>query len=220
MKLLEDRPARLSTKRYRENDWTFRDEATGNRRARNIGNQGHCCFPNDAEDIKAHPFFRNTHWAALHMTRPPFLPRVHDGQPITKYFEDEADILGTSDHLHSSSYEVSPEEGGVIIPDAAVPPHDGQADNNTRRIDNVHYNILFPSTFKNLRQRVREKKRARDKMLRDPLVGRTVLELRKKGAFLGYTYRRPMFALPDWEDKFVINARPQRTRPSAFAISF
>lgn len=37
----------------------------------------------------------------------------------------------------------------------------------------------------------KEVKRARDKALRDPRVGKTVLEARKKGAFLGYTYRRP-----------------------------
>ncbi|KAH9828019.1 Serine/threonine-protein kinase cbk1 [Teratosphaeria destructans] len=37
----------------------------------------------------------------------------------------------------------------------------------------------------------REKKRPRDKLLRDEGVGRKVLEVRKKGAFFGYTYRRP-----------------------------
>ncbi|WPH00287.1 kinase-like protein [Acrodontium crateriforme] len=34
-------------------------------------------------------------------------------------------------------------------------------------------------------------KRARDKMLRDAKVGRMVMEMRKKDAFFGYTYRRP-----------------------------
>ena len=37
----------------------------------------------------------------------------------------------------------------------------------------------------------KEKKRPRDKMLRDPGVGRKVMELRKRSAFFGYTYRRP-----------------------------
>jgi hypothetical protein len=46
------------------------------------------------------------------------------------------------------------------------------------------------------RQR-KEKKRPRDKILRDPEVGRQVLEIRKKGAFVGYTYRRPRFAMPE-----------------------
>ena len=37
----------------------------------------------------------------------------------------------------------------------------------------------------------KEKKRARDKILRDLGCGKLALELRKKGAFLGYEYRRP-----------------------------
>ena len=37
----------------------------------------------------------------------------------------------------------------------------------------------------------KEKKRPRDKLLRDPDVGRKVLDIRKRRAFFGYTYRRP-----------------------------
>lgn len=37
----------------------------------------------------------------------------------------------------------------------------------------------------------KEKKRPRDKILRDKQMSKTVLNIRKKGAFLGYTYRRP-----------------------------
>ena len=37
----------------------------------------------------------------------------------------------------------------------------------------------------------KEKKRARDKILRDLGCGKLTLELRKKGAFLGYEYRGP-----------------------------
>ena len=36
----------------------------------------------------------------------------------------------------------------------------------------------------------KDRKRARDKLLRDMDVGDKVLEVRKKSAFLGYTYRR------------------------------
>jgi hypothetical protein len=38
----------------------------------------------------------------------------------------------------------------------------------------------------------RERKRPRDKILRDKGVGKTALEIRKRSVFLGYTYRRPM----------------------------
>ena len=40
-------------------------------------------------------------------------------------------------------------------------------------------------------KRQREKKRPRDKILRDPEHGRAAMQLRKQGAFLGYAYRRP-----------------------------
>ena len=40
-------------------------------------------------------------------------------------------------------------------------------------------------------ERKKERKRPRDRILRDRKAGKTALEIRKKGAFLGYTYRRP-----------------------------
>lgn len=36
----------------------------------------------------------------------------------------------------------------------------------------------------------KEKKRPRDKILRDPKVGKTALQVRREGAFVGYSYRR------------------------------
>ena len=43
--------------------------------------------------------------------------------------------------------------------------------------------------------RLREKKRPRDRILRDPSVAKEALELRKQGAFAGYAYRRPRAVL-------------------------
>ena len=40
------------------------------------------------------------------------------------------------------------------------------------------------------RKRVREKKRPRDKALRDPATAKTVLDIRRGGAFLGYEWKR------------------------------
>ena len=48
-------------------------------------------------------------------------------------------------------------------------------------------------------KKVKEKKRPRDRLLRDKEVGRKVLELRKRGAFLGYTYQRPCVAADEEE---------------------
>lgn len=184
MRLLEERQDRLSAKRYRENEWVLRDRAIGGRRARNGNAVGHIVFPNDAEDIKSHPFFRNIQWSTLHMTRPPFVPRVRGDQPITKYFDEEHDIMSGSDHLDSSSYEAVEELAFGDGDDAAT------------------LTSASPSLQKcKISKRRKEKKRPRDKLLRDAQVGRTVMELRKKGAFVGYTYRRPTFTLQDLEGK-------------------
>jgi protein-serine/threonine kinase len=211
MRLMEERQDRLSAKRYRENDWVLRDKAVGARRMRNLNTTGHIVYPNDAEDIKAHPFFRNIQWSTMHMTRPPFVPRVHGGQPITKYFDDENDIMSASDHLDSSSYEVVEE---MVYPgDEEMTP---TAELGVARSSAVYEQIC--NSVQKIRRRRKEKKRPRDKLLRDPQVGRAVLELRKKGAFVGYTYRRPMFSLSELEDKGAA-ARPSLMRANVATVS-
>lgn len=222
MRLLDDRQDRLSCKRYRENDWVLRDKAIGARRYRNLRATGHIVYPNDAEDIKAHPFFRHIQWSTLHLTRPPFVPRVHGGQPITKYFDDEAEIMSASDHLDSSSYEVEPADGAVVVKTAEV--LDGEESTpevnpTTQRKKGctAAYEQMVQG-FQKIKSRKREKKRPRDKLLRNPEVGRVVLEIRKKGAFIGYTYRRPRSSLPELEAG-VTSARPTSGRASLAATS-
>jgi hypothetical protein len=105
---------------------------------------------------------------------------VRSREPITKFFDDEAQILTDSDHLDTSSYEVVPDDGLDVA--------------------SCGYDSLFRGVLKR-KSHKKDKKRPRDKILRDPEVGRTVLEIRKKGAFIGYTYRRPRFSLPELETK-------------------
>lgn len=221
MGLLEERQGRLSAKRYRENDWILRDKTMGTRRYRHLNDTGHIVFPNDAEDIKAHPFFRHIQWSTLHLTRPPFVPRVHGGQPITKYFDDEAEIMSASDHLDSSSYEFAQMDGATM-----VDGNEALAEESTPTADPaVQQKIGSPPAyeqiyqgFQKMKRRKKEKKRPRDKLLRDPEVGRIVLEIRKKGAFIGYTYRRPRFSLPEL-DAGGSPARPSLARVGAAAVS-
>jgi protein-serine/threonine kinase len=209
-RLMAERQDRLSAKRYRENDWVLRDKAVGTRRVRNIHATGHIVYPNDAEDIKAHSFFRNIEWSTLHISRPPFVPRVHGGQPITKYFDDENDIMSASDHLDSSSYEAVEE---LVLPDVEDMLGEDEI-TPTAMPDTVVPSPAYEqvcNSIQKVRRRRKEKKRPRDKLLRDPYVGRTVLELRKKGAFVGYTYRRPMFSLHELDEK-VAATRPSLAR--------
>lgn len=220
-RLLDDREKRLSCKRYRENDWVLRDKAIGARRYRSLRSTGHIVYPNDAEDIKAHPFFRHTQWSTLHLVRPPFVPRVHGSQPITKYFDDEAEIMSASDHLDSSSYEVAQMMDGATAAESVEPPGEESTPKpgptSQQKDRSPTYEQICQSVQK-LRRRKKEKKRPRDKLLRDPEVGRIVLEIRKKGAFIGYTYRRPRFSLPELEAG-VTAARPLLVRPRVAAVS-
>jgi protein-serine/threonine kinase len=216
MRLLQERCDRLSAKRYHENDWILRDKSLGARRWRNLNTAGHAVFPNDAEDIKAHPWFRGMQWSTLHMTRPPFIPRVHGGQLITKYFDEEAEIMSGSDHLDSSSYEVQQRPVTDISCDDEPTPmavsHFPKDQLPTPIQDRVGKSV------QKMRRRQKEKKRPRDKLLRDPQIGRSVLEIRKKGAFIGYTYRRPRFSLPDLEHR-ILATRPSLTRAGMLAGS-
>lgn len=219
--LLNHREKRLSCKRYRENDWVLRDKAIGVRRYRSLRSTGHIIYPNDAEDIKSHPFFRHTQWSTLHLVRPPFVPRVHGSQPITKYFDDEAEIMSESDHFDSSSYEVAQMMDSATAAECVVP----LGEESTPKSEPISQSQDRSPTYEQICQSVqkmrcrkKEKKRPRDKLLRDPEVGRVVLEIRKKGAFIGYTYRRPRFLLPELEAG-VAAARMSLVRPSVATVS-
>ena len=219
-RLLDDRHTRISCRRYRENDWVLRDRALGARRRRSLKPTGHIVFPNDAEDIKAHPFFRNIPWSTLHLTRPPFVPRVRSEKEITKYFDDEAEIMSESDHLDSSSYEMMQMDGptaveGVESPDEQylTPKADPGIPREKGELS-AHGKMHIVSN--KVRRRNKEKKRPRDKLLRDPEMGRIVLEVRKKNAFIGYTYRRPRLPLPELESGMA-SARPTFARAGVTA---
>ena len=80
--------------------------------------------------------------------------------------------MSGSDHLDSSSYDHVPDDGGVAISEREVGDGDGASETSLPK---------GSTKGKKKVKRRKEKKRPRDKLLRDPQVGRTVLELRKKG---------------------------------------
>ncbi|CUS12194.1 unnamed protein product [Tuber aestivum] len=96
-------------------------------------------YPNDAEEIRAHPFFAVVNWRTLHMQIPPFVPSGLLDEADTKYFTESFNSRSTSG------------ESSDAVPQV----------------------------------------RARDMLLRDSKCGEKILEARKRGAFLGYTYVRP-----------------------------
>ncbi|KAK7552669.1 protein kinase [Phyllosticta citricarpa] len=155
--------------------------------------------PDDAREIKEHPFFHGIDWAHLHRCRPPFVPHIRHGQDLTKYFDDEQQILGSSadvdaDDADSSRSSVVEAPARVDSVAAAAAAAAGGDNDCVGLMSGVEYQAgpLEALVGKGKgKRKVKEKKRPRDKLLRDPYLKKQVLEARKKGAFIGYTYRRP-----------------------------
>lgn len=118
-------------------------------------------LPHDGMEIRAHPFFKGINWQKLHTMTPPFVPEGLNGADDTKYFEEES-YQSTSTNSSSANEQ--------------LPQRD-------------HSNVHETQSPKN--NELNMKKRARDKLLRDPIHGKELLDLRKEVAFWGYTYRRP-----------------------------
>ncbi|KAF4547463.1 Protein kinase domain-containing protein 36 [Elsinoe fawcettii] len=242
--------------------------------------------PEAVEEIKAHPWFEGVPWGEMHRLMPPFVPRVREGQSVTKYFEEEKSIL------LEESEESSEDEGGVGSMDGAedkggegywlrkartqqekrelglmdkrdesferlkkevgpywecwkrarvmemeakemqhlpeqatdsreaaymgvdarlMPAFDGPsspAEAEPGQDEDTGAFLPAPSTkpsTASLRQPAQRKpkKRAKDKLLRDPALAKQVMEVRQKTAFLGYTFRR-MNAPELWFDRGLV----------------
>lgn len=105
--LLQDRDLRLCSRWYRFHEFRPNRRQHPPRHERDSGFENINGFeshvhPNGAEEIKAHEFFRGVAWDKMHKIAPPFVPRFRDNQNITKYFEDEKDILSSETKTDSS----------------------------------------------------------------------------------------------------------------------
>lgn len=223
VRLIVDKEKRLCSRKYRINDYTTQLIAgrpikfVTDKHHKNY--EGYFVYPDDAEDLKRHPFFNGIPWDTMLDRRPPFRPNVSHWED-TKYFEEDnpvSDIDEASSEAETSSVVRSKENNALIsspgsktsqhqqedqhiIPSvaikpsmvmppnmdcaegiaspAALPPSDGQA--------KAVMDSAPPAAKKH-----KEKKRARDKILRDPDVGSIALELRRERAFMGYAYSKP-----------------------------
>jgi protein-serine/threonine kinase len=207
--ILTDKDVRLSSRQYRQNE-----AARVARRPSNpMTTQAKHVYPNGSEEIKAHEFFHGIPWSQMHLKAPPFVPRVREKQSITKYFEDEKDIVSEESSLYRSTRDQADE---IMNLNAAERLQQEKIDVGLQACSDVefqrvreHYGASY-ATWKSermaflRRQRLekddedtdpprpkKEKKRPRDKVLRDVVLGKKVMEIRKKKAFFGYTYRRP-----------------------------
>ena len=220
--LLQEKEYRLCSKTYMLNDFEHSKDAPGQlvaKRADKLSQdyKGHYVYPDDAADIKTHPFFQGICWERLHLSRPPFIPKI-DSKEDTKYFDDdeEGPISDVDDaSSYSSAQETQPDAHDEDIAAALAMKMDGSY---KARACETSEDLVRREAAKRLKleeqqkldnadtkdkgqvRKPKEKKRPRDRVLRDKEVGKQVLELRKKGAFIGYTYRRPKGVITDNEE--------------------
>lgn len=306
--LVQDKETRLCSRRYQFKDVQQRTYQSSSNRAGRPSQPDFASrfvFPFDAEDIKAHKWFKGIPWERLHELDPPFVPMIRspddtqyfdEEEPVTDFSdsEDEEDVLSpplemppsptnmdtaagrdgaddlgpdcttprvaTSDPSSASTVnhvqQASPQESdpsllvasgkhdhqSTIPPDAATPVAKSTNSSKKRAEREAHLAEDLEPFEKSIQHAVRswlatpydslrlrnfelqvdvepglrssqrdalkalvrvygrkEKKRPRDRLLRDPLTKKVVLEERKKTAFLGYDWRRgqapPMTAM-------------------------
>ncbi|KAL2064994.1 hypothetical protein VTL71DRAFT_4134 [Oculimacula yallundae] len=192
--IIQDKNTRLCSKRYR-----MKDHPTSSQHVQDYA--GRYVFPNDAEEIKAHKWFRDIPWDRLHMMVPPFVPDIKSLDD-THYFDEEEPISDFSESVSgppptldeiSDALKPFNREIQVLAKGFVERPHDSvRLRKVEREIDGFamcdeqkEYLKAFVKHYGR-----KEKKRPRDRLLRDKETAPKVLELRKRGAFLGYTYRR------------------------------
>jgi hypothetical protein len=128
--LICDKKDRLSSRRYKLKDLTsaspsFAGIASSSRAVPGSSNHnaakdfsGRYVFPNDAEDIKSHKWFRGIPWDHLHQIEPPFVPRIRSVDD-THYFDEEEEI---SDWSNSVPTDTS-DETTPTMPHGTVATH-------------------------------------------------------------------------------------------------
>lgn len=196
-RLVREKESRLCSRRYQMKDRGQLDAG------RSTDYCGRYVFPDDGEDIKNHRWFKNVPWDRLHTLTPPFVPHVH-GPEDTRYFDES----GSIDDITESQEEgtgPSPDDLKDVLKDfkpafqdlalqLVAEPYD------TIKLKSLDHHIekasLVDSTEKEvLKHFVRmygrkERKRPRDRVLRDPKTKDVALSIRRKTAFMGYTWRR------------------------------
>ncbi|KAL4417756.1 hypothetical protein CABS03_01107 [Colletotrichum abscissum] len=199
-----DKDSRLSSPEYRNQDarrsW---DKLQGYKK---IPSQ--YVFNNDASEIKAHPWFRGVPWEAIRSSRPEWIPHIQS-YADSHYFEEDEPISDWSDSMDSEIVEGSEnlddlrlrflqydfeDDVRCLATEFISKPYDSSKLKRFDRDidDHAFLEDVEKAFLKWYVRRVgrKECKRPRDKLLRDRWVKEEVLQMRKRTAFLGYSWRR------------------------------
>lgn len=108
------------------------------------------------------------------LRRPPYVPeeRCWEGTGLT-----DTNPGNVQEKQQSNDVPLPP------VPDPLTPEYQNMLEQEALKQD--------VNNLVNKKRKYKEKKRARDKILRDAVAGPTALDVRTKGAFVGYTWRRP-----------------------------
>lgn len=195
--LVREKEDRLCSKRYQINNYT---QANGSRSTDVFGSH---VFADDAEDIKAHRWFKDIAWDRLPTIRPPFVPHITYAKD-THYF-DESEAIEEWSGSGDSNTTISPEEVRTVLRDFRASLQDTAIELVSSPYDSVrlqrvndeidHSRELVTREKDVLKQFIRfyhrkERKRPRDLLLRDSEIKDTVMDIRKRTAFIGYTWQR------------------------------
>lgn len=196
-RLIQEKEVRLCSKQYH-----VRDRSQMSTR-QPLDCFGRFVFPDDAEDIKAHRWFKHFPWDRIHTISPPFVPNIVSMED-THYF-DESEPMESLTNSSCPPIEVTPDDVRTILHEfrtyvqnmaiefIAHPYDSAKLRGDDHTIDSTLK--LTSNERKMLKQFIRmygkkEPRRPRDILLRDESTRDVVMEVRKKTAFIGYTWRR------------------------------
>ena len=180
-RLLQRKEFRLSSRGYKINDCALwhglQSPYAKSSDPRNSHWKGNHVYSDDATDIKAHRWFRDHSWNDMLLRRPPYVPEERTWEDIRFPDADPGNEMIAQEKQQINETPFPP------IPDP---------------LTTEYQNMLEQEAFKkevdnhiSKKRKHKEKKRARDKILRDAVTGPTALDVRTRGAFVGYTWRRP-----------------------------
>ncbi|KAK5990884.1 Serine/threonine-protein kinase cbk1-like protein [Cladobotryum mycophilum] len=207
-RLIQDKHLRLCSKRYQMLDRGQTDVG------RSTDIFGRYVFPDDAEDIKAHRWFKNIPWERLQTLTPPFVPQISnvedthyfdESEPIEDMSNSSAEVVDlTSQDIQSMLRDFRPSVQNMATHLVSTPYDSGALRSRDYKIDSM---LTFaPEEKEMLKRFVRQygkkvPKRPRDIILRDEKVKEAAMDVRRQTAFMGYTWRRIRpggYMMPKW----------------------